>query len=262
MARPLFDVLQNQSTPPAGHYADLEKKNDQMGALVNEHATALDALGASPGASVAETITTGAALLLAKTTWLSTTGAQAYTLADGTFDGQIKIFEEITAGAGAAGTLTVAHMDTPGGGVAATFVFNTKAQRLVLVWSVALTAWHITELVTAGQYPVTIGTTVLTGIVMNSSLNLTLPTGANHSTATKAIPNGRKPGQRLHVAAGTATGSPVCDIAITATTKTGMAAATSLANLVDKTWSLTGEWDGGSWQAIEFTAGADTATLS
>jgi hypothetical protein len=41
-----------------------------------------------------------------------------------------------------------------------------------------------------------------------------------------------------------------------------MAAATSLANLTDTTMSLSVEWNGAAWQAIEFTAGSGTATLS
>lgn len=259
MTRSTIDPAILLATGTAGVATILPTAFTTMIGLVNEHAASLDTIGAPTTGAPTETKTSGAATLTTLLTRLSTTGTVAYSLADGTVDGQRHIFEEITAASTPQGTLTVATMDTAGGGVNATFVFNAVGQRLELVWNGS--AWHVERLVPAGQLAVVVGTTVLTGFVMNASMKLSV-TGTVHSTSTKGIPNGRISGQRLHIGTGTAASSPVGDIAVTAITRTAMAAATSLANLTDTTMSLELEWNGAAWQATEFTAGSGTATLS
>ncbi len=228
-------------------------------ANLNEHASALDTIGAPSTGAPTETITTGAATLTTLYTRLSTTGTKAYSLADGTVDGQEHIFEEITAATSPLGTLTVATMDTAGGGVNALFVFTAVGQRLHLQWTGS--AWHIIRKVKAGTQLLTIGTTVATGMGMCESYKLSV-TGTVHSTSTKGIPDGRVPGERIHVCVGTAAILPIGDIAITGLLKTTLAAATSLANLTDTTMSLWAEWNGAGWIPCEFTAGSGTATFS
>jgi hypothetical protein len=121
--------------------------------------------------------------------------------------------------------------------------------------------------VRAGQFPVVVGTTVITGASalgvedMCSEYKLSV-TGTVHSTSTKGIPNGTVPGERIHIGVGTAAIIPVGDIAITGILKTTFAAATSLANLTDTTMSISLEWDGAAWCPFEFTAGSGTATFS
>jgi hypothetical protein len=44
MARTQYDTLQDMSSPPAGHYADMESRVEQIAAMINEHALALDAI--------------------------------------------------------------------------------------------------------------------------------------------------------------------------------------------------------------------------
>ncbi|HXJ49735.1 MAG TPA: hypothetical protein VNF91_11250, partial [Candidatus Acidoferrum sp.] len=239
MTRAIIDTNIMANTASSGKAALVSDPGNafitQVIANLNEHAGALDTIGAPATGGMQETKTSGAATLTTLTTFLSTTNTVAYSLADGTVVGQRHIFEEITAGGTPIGTLTVATMDTAGGGVNATFVFNTIGQRLELEWTAG--GWHVIRLVSAGTKLVTVGTTVLTGVVMNAALKLSV-TGTVHSTLALGVPSGRTPGQRLHISVGTAAILPVGDIAITALTRTAMAAATSLANLTDTTMSL------------------------
>ncbi len=209
-------------------------------ANVNEHASALDTIGAPSTGAPTETKTTGAATLTTLLTRLSISGTKAFSLADGTTDGQVKQFECTVASSTPVGTLTVATMDTAGGGVNATFVFDTVGQVLWLQWTGA--AWHIIKLVTAGQVAVVVATTVLTGRVMNSEYALSV-TGTVAGSTTTGIPNGRYPGQRLHIMTPTAAILPSGSLSIVATTTSCQAQF---------------EWDGVAWQCQSLT----TATLS
>lgn len=222
---------------------------------VNEHAASLDTIGAPTTGAPTETKTSGALTLTTLLSRVSVTGTVAFSLADGTTDGQIKIIECTVAASSPLGTLTVATMDTAGGGASATFQFNTVNQRLVLQWTGL--AWHILSLTTAGQKAVVVGTTVLTGVVMNSELALSV-TATVHSTGTKAIPNGRFPGQRLHIMTPTAASTPLGDLDIVATTIATGAAATSLAGINATSCQAQFEWDGAAWQCQSLT----TATLA
>jgi len=248
------------STPPVAIVSDPNNAFiTQTIANLNEHAAALDTIGAPSTGTPVEIITSGAATLTTLFTQLSTTGTKAYSLADGTVTGQEHIFEEITAASTPIGTLTVATMDTAGGGVNATFVFNAKGQRLHLQWTGS--AWHIVRLTPAGRTTVVVGTTTTTGMVMNRAWDLSV-TGTVHGTLTHALPNGRFPGQQLHIDVTTAAILPVGDLAGAYKTAAG-AAATSYANITDTTTTLDLFWDGGAaWQAVVFTAGSGTATLS
>ncbi len=261
MTRTTITTAAGKTTPTYGYLLN----NDTVETLiemVNEHASALDTAGVPPGTLGAETKTSGALTLTHQLSYLSVTDSVAFSLADGTVAGQIKQIECSAISGTPIGTLTVATMDTVGGGASALFKFTAVGQRLELEWNAAGTAWHITKLVAAGRQAVVVGSggTTLTGYVMARAYDLSV-TSTVHSTSTKAIPNGRFPGQTLHVDCTTAATSPIGDIAGAFTTLAG-ASATSLANITDTTMSLDLVWTGLTWQATQFTAGTGTATLS
>lgn len=234
-----------------GEFLDPSRVQDVMDKL-DEHDGALDR---QEPIEVLDTTATSLSVKCRRTN-LTVSGTMAFTLPDGTVTGQEKIVECISAANTPLATLTVT---TPAGTEASTHVFTAAGQVARFVWNG--TGWHMVDKKRAGAQAVTVGTTVLTGFDMCKTYKLSV-TGTVHSTSSKGIPAGTVPGERIHVVCTTAASSPVGDIAITAATKTTAAAATSLANLTDTTMSLECEWDGAAWQAIEFTAGTGTATLS
>lgn len=63
MARTTYDTTLDQSTPSGGRFVDLEQKHEQVAALVNEHAAALDNLiDAGAPAAIGKGQTTGRAV--------------------------------------------------------------------------------------------------------------------------------------------------------------------------------------------------------
>lgn len=225
-------------------------------AKINEHDTALDAIGA-PTVST-ETVTSGALTLTAKTSFLSITGGVAFTLPDGTVVGQEKVIECSVAATSPVGTLTITTPNTAGpGGVAepATHAFRAVGARLVLVW--LATGWHITGKLRAGRLAVVVGTTVLTGEDMVSNYDLSV-TGTVSSTTTKGIPAPCTVSERIHVTCPTAASTPLGNIAIAGTTIATGVAATSLAGINATTVQASFESDGTSWQNTALT----TATFS
>jgi len=229
-----------------------------------DHDAALDSIGlpvyAAAGAST-EVVTGGALTVTTPLSYISCTGTQAYTLANGTIDGQLKEIECTVAATTPVGTLTVATMDSMGGGANATFVFNTVGQRMSLKWNAANAAWHMTAKVRAGDVAVVVGTTVLTGFNMNLVYDLSV-TGTVSSTGTKAIPVGHVPGEVIHVNTPTAAATPNGTIAILPGTVKGtdVAAATGLAGINATSCEATFVWSDptNGWQNTTVT----TATYS
>ncbi len=261
MTRTTITTAAGKTTPTYGYLLN----NDTVETLiemVNEHASALDTAGVPPGTLGVETKTSGALALDHKLSYITVANTVAFTLADGTVAGQTKQIECQSTSGTPLGTLTVTTMDTAGGGASATFVFTAAGQRLELEWSG--TAWHITNKVRAGRQAVVLGTTVLTGYVMFAVADLSV-TGTVHSTTTKGFPAGQIPGETFYADVTTAASSALGDIAITAKTTVGVA-ATSWANIgntsTTKDSCASFRWDGAAWQALSFTAGAGTATLS
>ncbi len=263
MTRTTITTAAGKTTPTYGYLLN----NDTVETLiemVNEHASALDTAGVPPGTLGYETKTSGALTLTMGKSYVSVTNTVAFTLADGTATGQTKSIECSAISGTPVGTLTVATMDTVGGGVGATFVFTAVGQAIDLEWNG--TAWHMVRKTRAGRQAAVVGTKVLQGAADHAGYCLAAAydlsvTATVHSTGTKGIPNGQVPGERIHIDCTTAASSPIGDIAITATTLAG-ASATSLANLTDTTVSLDLLWTGLTWQATQFTAGTGTATLS
>ncbi len=227
--------------------------------MVNEHASALDTAGVPPGTLGYETKTSGA-LSLAKTkTYLSITNSVAFTLADGTATGQTHEIECSAVSGTPIGSLTVATMDTAGGGASALFIFNAVGQKLSLEWNGS--AWHIRSLSPAGRTTVALASTTTTGMVMNLAWDITV-SGTKHGTSTHALPNGRFPGQRIHLDVITASSTPIGDLAGAYLLPVGTA-ATSWAHIEDVDTTIDAFWDGAAWQVVQFTAGSSSAaTLS
>jgi len=233
----------------------------------NAYDTALTAIGA-PSVGV-EVVTSGALALAPRTSQLSVTNTVAFTLADGTANGQTKIIECTVVSGTPVGTLTIT---TPLSGEGATHVFHAVGQRLVLEWTTinGSTGWHMTSKTRAGRAAVTVGTTVLRGATANSGWDMAMcydlsVTGTVHSTGTKGIPSGQIAGERIHVDVLTAASTATGDIDITAKTTVGVAATnwgstgTSIGSAgTNTTGVLDMVWDGTAWQAVIVT----TATLA
>ena len=223
--------------------------------MINEHAAALDNADVPPGTLGVATTTSGAIPLTAAYNYLSITGTQAYTLADGTVAGQTIEIEVSVAASTPLGTITL-DMDTAGGGAGATILFFAVGQYLKLIWNG--TGWHCTGLRRAGAQTVVVGTTIPSRMAATYNLSVT---GTVHGTSTHAIPNGLVPGERFHLDVTTAASTPIGDIA--AAYKLAVStAATSLAHIEATDVVLDCSWDGAAWQTLNFVAGASSATLS
>ncbi len=218
-------------------------------------------IAAATGIKASETKTSGALSVDPALPYslVSVTGTVAFTLADGTIEGQVKEVECTVAATTPLGTLTIA---TPFTGESATHVFTAVCQKLTLVWRAA--GWHMLAKNRAGRQAVVVGTTVLTGYDMAAAYDLSVD-GTVHSTTTKGIPNGTVPGEKIHIDVLTAANTATGDIAITAKTTVGVAATnwgstgTSLGSAgTATTAAFCGYWDGSAWQAEVVT----TATLA
>lgn len=203
--------------------------------------------GAVGLAAANETVTTGAINPAIPTTYLSITGAQALTLANGSYVGQSKKLEVTVASTSPVGTLTIA---TANGTEPTVHVFHAVGQILDLVWLTG--GWHITSVKRAGQLAVVVGTTVLTGYDLAATYELSV-TGTVASTTTKGIPNGNTAGEIIHISTPTAASTPSGSIAITATTIATGVAATSIGGINATTCQADFRWDGATWQSTALT---------
>jgi hypothetical protein len=205
-----------------------------------------------------ETVTSGAVSLTTDNTYLSVTGTQAYTLANGAFPGQRKRIECSVAASTPAGTLTIATPETTAGQIcSATFFFDTVGQAIELLWTGA--KWRATRVERAGSSGangVVVGTTVLTGKNMWAHYSLSV-TGTVSSTTTKGIPDGSAVGEMIQVGCATAASTPSGTIALTALTTLG-AAGTTLGTFNGTTCYATLRWNGSAWQLV----GNTTVVLS
>jgi hypothetical protein len=234
---------------------DPQRVEDIMNKL-DEHDLAIDAVSpAQSPAAATETVTSGNLSATAAYSRLSVTGAQAYTLPNGTADGQMKTIECTVAATIPVGTLTIT---TAAGSEPTVHVFNSVGQRLVLQWNGS--GWHHLEKRRTGALSVVVGTTVLTGLDMNAEYQLSV-TGTVSSTGNKAIPNGCVPGEEIHVSTPTAATIPNGNINIAGTTIATAVAATNLAGINATSCTAHFVWDQGgtnSWQNTALT----TATYS
>lgn len=199
----------------------------------------------------AATYTGGAIAQTVKLAKLSVTGAQAFTLADGTTTGQTIHIECTVAASSPVGTLTIA---TPFSGEQAVYIYHAVGQAIALTWDG--TAWKLLSKKRAGTLAVVVGTTVLTNYVLTETYNLSV-TGTVHSLTTMGIPAPQIAGEYMRVTTGTAASTPLGDIAITGFTK-ALVAATSLAGINATTATATFISNGASWDNSQLT----TATFS
>ncbi len=204
--------------------------------------------------SGSDTVTSGALSINTLTSLTSTTGAQAYTLANGNYVGQRKIIREITAARSPAGTLTIA---TTFNSEPTVHVFTCIGQEIELEWTAS--GWHMLRKirVSAGSgLAVVVGTTVLTGYDLEAVYNLSV-TGTVSSTGTKAIPAPTLSGEVCIVRTGTAASTPNGTQNIAGFTKAEVAAtALSGINATTCTAQFIGMPDG--WHNVNVT----TATYS
>lgn len=203
-------------------------------------------------ASLIETKTSGALTSTVGKSYLSITGTQAFSQADGTYIGQKKVIECAVAATTPVGTLTIA---TGFGSVAnVTHVFSAVGQRLELEWTA--TGWLSTGGHRAGSETAVCGTTVLTGHDMTALLLMSV-TGTVDSTGTKGLPNGKFPGDRVVVGNSVAASTPVGSLDGTYITTAG-AAATHLQAIGATTDTVTLEWTGTAW-LVEANSGITVA---
>lgn len=192
-----------------------------------------------------EIVTAGALTAAPSTSYLSITGAQAYTLPDGLFVGQQKTVEVIVAASTPVGTLTIT---TPTTGEQATHVLKAVRQQLVFVWRFdgSVNGWHLVTKRRAGKTTYIVGTDSFVG---NSDKNIDLSiTG----TKTGALPNGQAIGELICISISTAASTPVGNLTGTYRTKFGVAAA-NLSGLDATTDFAIFEWDGLAWQELNST---------
>lgn len=193
---------------------------------------------------------------------LVVSGTMAFTLPNGTTEGQRKLVICESAASTPLATLTVTTPDATTGFVASsTVVFDTPGQSIEYVWTTppgGTGAWRVLNVHRAGSKAVVVGTTVLTGCVLHAIYALSV-TGTVSSTTTKAIPNGQVAGEQIHIVTPTAATIPSGTINITGTTIATGAAATALSAISATTVQAQFQWDPtNSWQNLSVT----TATYS
>lgn len=211
----------------------------------------------STGAGVDTLDTTGANIsLITGRTDLKVSGTMAFTLPNGTYEGQLKIIECISAAATPACTVTITTPDaTTGFACAGSFYFDTVGQRVTLRWmsTAGTSAWRAVDIQRAGGTAnnVVVGTTVLTGLNLWASYYLSV-TGTVSSTTTKGIPNGSCVGEVMVVRCSTAASTPSGSISLTAITGVG-GASTTLSTFNATSCTATLRWNGAAWEALSIT---------
>ncbi len=209
---------------------------------------------AATGIKASETKTSGALSVDPALPYsnVSVTSTVAFTLADGTIEGQVKEIECTVAATTPLGTLTIA---TPFTSQSAVHVFTAVGQKMTLV-----AGWKMISKTRAGSQAVVVGTTVLTGYDMCYNYALSV-TGTVSSTSTKGIPAGTVPGETIHINTPTVASSATGNIAITAVNAETNAACTSYANIGNggtTASKLTLVWDGAAYVADDLPTGSAT----
>lgn len=190
---------------------------------------------------------------------LKVSGTMAFTLPNGTAEGQVKIVECISAASTPACTLTVTTPDATTGFVCAgAFFFDTVGQRITFKWMTTggTAAWRAIDIKRAGGAAdnVVIGTTVLTNMNMWLRYNCSV-TSTVSSTGTKALPNGSAVGEQIWIACSTAASIPAGSIDGVYTS--GLAAAYTHAGAIGVVASATAvgdscllTWTGSAWDCV------------
>lgn len=175
--------------------------------------------------------------------YLTISGSKAFTLASGSFVGQKKAVECVSAAATPIGTLTLAdaYASEP-----TVHKFTAAGQRLVFEWT--STGWKMIDKVRAGTQVAVIGTTVLTSFDMALLYDAQV-TGTVVSDTTKSLPDGTLPGERVYVGCSVAAATPIGQLNGTFLTL-GSAAATQLQAIGATTDTVSLEWTGTKWLVV------------
>jgi hypothetical protein len=191
-----------------------------------------------------ETVTSGAVSTSIGETYLSVTGTQAYTLADGSSVGQRKRIECTVAATIPAGTLTINDAAT---GEPTSWVFNAVGQMIELEWTAA--GWRLLTLREAGTDTPAAA----------STLNMLVRTHiiAIDGTDDWVLPSGEVPGQRQSFIVSTADNIPVGTISGLFYDEDGSADGVDINfNAIADMAHV--EWDGLRWVPVSLTS----ATIS
>ena len=184
--------------------------------------------------------------LTVRTSLLTVSGTMAFTLTDGTYLGQRKRVQCVSAASTPLGVLTINSPETASGLVCAgTFTFAAVGQAVDFLWTGS--KWRAERVQRAGTIAPVVGTTVLTGLNLYAQYALSV-TGTVSSTTTKGIPDGSAVGEQIQVGCSVAASTPSGTIAISGLTTLG-AAATTLGTFSATTSYAGLVWTGGGWMA-------------
>ena len=193
-----------------------------------------------------ETVDTTATALnpLVYLTQLTVSGTMAFTLANGTYSGQTKRIECVSAASTPLGTVTITTPDATAGFVCpSTFIFDTAGQAVELLWTGS--AWRVTKSYRAGVKVAVIGTTATAGFNLCSVFSCSV-TGTVSSTGANALQNGTYAGDTVIVACSTAASIPNGSLGFVGLTLANVG-ATAL-NAIDATTDTVAlRWTGSAW---------------
>lgn len=217
---------------PTASAGSAESPADRSASFYDKVIAMANSLGAS------EAVSAAAALDPYGLSELTVSGTKAYTLANGTYIGQRKQIECVSAASIPAGTVTIATMTGSRTDVA--YVFNAVGQRLELEWTA--TGWRETVLRAAGTDAPTAA----------STLNLLVRVHVISITGTQdwVLPNGVVPGQRQNIIVAAAASIPVGTISgLFYDNADGSADGTDLA--IDAAADAAElVWDGARWMPV------------
>lgn len=207
---------------------------------------------AGAGLEVLDTTATTLSLFTSRTD-LKVSGTMAFTLPNGTVEGQTKTVRCVSAASTPAATLTITTPDaTVGFACQSTFFFDTVGQQATFQWTTTAgtSAWRCIDVKRAGGTAnnVVVGTTVLSQNPLWAGFYCSV-TGTVSSTTTKGIPNGSVAGEMIQVTCSTAASIPSGTISITALTLLG-AASTTLGTFGATTNLMTLRWNGQAWTQV------------
>jgi hypothetical protein len=187
-----------------------------------------------------ETVTSGALNVGVPTSYLSVTGAQAYTLADGAYVGQRKRIECSVAASIPVGTLTINDAAT---GEPTTWVFNAVGQMIDVMWT--STGWKLMAFRAAG----------VDTPAAASTLNLLVlqHTIAISGTQDWVLPDGEVPGQMQIFKVASAASIPVGTISGLFYDEDGSADGVDI-NFDAAADMATVVWDGARWNPIQLVS--------
>lgn len=227
------DFIDPNTFLPQAADGTAESPADRTASFYTKSIAGLNALLGSEAVSAAGAVDPDVYL-----TELTVSGTKAYTLADGTYVGQRKAIECVSAASTPLGTVTIASMSGSRDDVA--YVFSTAGARLEIEWTSG--GWRET-LVRAAGADTPAAASTLNVLVANHIVSLT-------DTMDWVLPDGTCPGQRQTVLVSANSGTPVGTISGSFYDN-----ADGSADGTDVSFNAAGdmavlEWDGAAWMPI------------